>query len=175
MRRKSSKWSHFCLELASPSRGLCWADIPEGKAKFRAKFLLKIRNDEIFFVCATPGKGFLGVYNPDPQIILDLIVQNEAPALHQTSPPPAAAPGEFCKAPKFAFNYKLIIFLCAHSLYRALHQVIPSENTKMSRTQRVRAAPGLLLGLFHIPHFGQSWECSGIFSVSLFSLPWQRT
>ncbi|TRZ10363.1 hypothetical protein HGM15179_016757 [Zosterops borbonicus] len=40
----------------------------------------------------TSGKGFLGVYNPDPQLIHDLIMMNEDPSLYKISPPPAAAP-----------------------------------------------------------------------------------
>lgn len=91
------------LELASRAWGLWGADTGQRKAKLKAKFMLKTRNNQLFYT--PPGKGFLGVYNPDPQLFLDLIMLNEASSLHKKSPPSAAAAGEFsCKAPKFVFN-----------------------------------------------------------------------
>lgn len=66
------------------------------------------------FFYTLPGKGFLGVYNPDPQLFLDLIVLNEASSLHKNNPPSAAAAGEFsCKAPKFVFNREILKINCA--------------------------------------------------------------
>ncbi|XP_032937400.1 uncharacterized protein LOC117008009 [Catharus ustulatus] len=48
-------------------------------------------------------KGFLGVYNPDPQLFHDLVVLNEAPALHKINSPSAATADhpdpEECKDP----------------------------------------------------------------------------
>lgn len=40
-------------------------------------------------------KGFLGVYNPDPELLHNLIVQNEIPSSYKSAPSAAAAaPGE---------------------------------------------------------------------------------
>lgn len=48
----------------------------------------------LLFYFSTAGKGFLGVYNPDPQLFHDLVVLDEAPAFHKINSPSAAAAGE---------------------------------------------------------------------------------
>ncbi|RMB91998.1 hypothetical protein DUI87_31527 [Hirundo rustica rustica] len=61
------------------------------------------RGEQSLPVCPG-GKGFLGVYNPDPQVIHHLITLDEASSLHKMSPPAAAAqdlPGpQECRDPQ---------------------------------------------------------------------------
>ncbi|KAJ7418431.1 hypothetical protein BTVI_29285 [Pitangus sulphuratus] len=44
------------------------------------------------YIVEMSGRGFLGVYNPDPQLFHNFIMSNEASSHHKNNPPSAAAP-----------------------------------------------------------------------------------